>query len=145
MSCQLLAPCGPSRLPAVTVTAEPPLALTGRCWPRACRQPKINHWYLVLGFTVLRFAFFPLFMHCNNGQKNLSIVFDEDVYYIVFMVVFGLSNGYLSTLCMIYGPRCGRGPEGEGVQGFHGWAAEFEKMRLWIWRRVSSWWLNALS
>ncbi|XP_043215008.1 equilibrative nucleoside transporter 1-like isoform X1 [Amphibalanus amphitrite] len=66
--------------------------------------PKMNHWYLVLGFTLLRFAFFPLFMFCNNGQKNLSIVFEEDAYYIVFMVVFGLSNGYLSTLCMIYGP-----------------------------------------
>ena len=65
----------------------------------------MHHWYLVLGFSLLRFAFVPLFMYCNVEHNSLKTVFDSDAYYIVFMVLFGLSNGYISTLCMIYGPR----------------------------------------
>ena len=55
--------------------------------------------------ALVRFAFFPLFMYCNVDHEHLSTVFDSDAYYIVFMVLFGLTNGYTSTLCMIYGPR----------------------------------------
>ena len=82
----------------------PPVPSDGAL-PSSRRQPKINHWYLVLTFALLRFAFFPLFMYCNVDHVNLVTVFDSDAYYIVFMVLFGLSNGYISTLCMIYGPR----------------------------------------
>ncbi|XP_037072363.1 equilibrative nucleoside transporter 1-like [Pollicipes pollicipes] len=56
--------------------------------------PKKHQWYIVLALVVLRVVFVPLFMY----------LFDHDAYYIVIMIVFGLSNGYLATLCMIYGP-----------------------------------------
>ena len=58
-------------------------------------------------------AFVPLFMYCNIDHKNLSTVFNHDAYYIVIMTFFGLSNGYLATLCMIYGP--GSVMQGDGI------------------------------
>lgn len=66
--------------------------------------PKKGQWYLVLLLVVLRVAFVPLFMYCNIDHKNLTTVFNHDAYYIIIMIAFGLSNGYLATLCMIYGP-----------------------------------------
>jgi len=66
--------------------------------------PRKGQWYLVLLLVLARVAFVPLFMYCNLDHKRLYTVFDSDAYYIVFMVLFGLSNGYLATLCMIYGP-----------------------------------------
>ncbi|XP_037078088.1 equilibrative nucleoside transporter 1-like [Pollicipes pollicipes] len=66
--------------------------------------PRKHQWYLVLAMAVVRLAFFPLLMYCNVDHKHLDTVFNSDIYYIAFMTLFGLSNGYLSTLCMIYGP-----------------------------------------
>jgi len=68
--------------------------------------PKRDQSYIVLFFAVLRVAFVPLFLFSNvlPDDRSFDVVFDSDVYYIVFMVLFGLSNGYISTLCMIYGP-----------------------------------------
>lgn len=53
--------------------------------------------------SILRFAFIPLFLLCNTaGQHNA--IFNEDAYPIVFMVLFALSNGFLSSVLMMYGP-----------------------------------------
>ncbi|XP_077997115.1 equilibrative nucleoside transporter 1-like [Glandiceps talaboti] len=62
------------------------------------------------GLTILillRTAFFPLFALCNVEPRghNTPVVFNNDAYFIVFMAVFAISNGYLGTLCMIYGPK----------------------------------------
>jgi equilibrative nucleoside transporter 1/2/3 len=32
-------------------------------------------------------------------------VFDSDVYYIVFMIFFSISNGYVGTIAMMFGPK----------------------------------------
>lgn len=68
--------------------------------------PKKHHWYFVLSLVALRVVFVPLFMYCNVAHKNLTTFFNHDAYYIIFMTFFGLSNGYLATLSMIYGPGC---------------------------------------
>ena len=58
-----------------------------------------------------RIAFIPLFMFCNfQPRHHLSVVFDHDAFPIVFNVLFSVSNGYLASLCMMYGPE--RAPEG---------------------------------
>ncbi|KAJ8359842.1 hypothetical protein SKAU_G00163670 [Synaphobranchus kaupii] len=58
---------------------------------------------LVLSRTVL----VPLFMFCNyQPRKNLStVLFDSDLFPMLFISLLGLSNGYLGTLPMIYGPK----------------------------------------
>lgn len=56
---------------------------------------------------LLRLAFLPLFARCNVQPRSVdsTVVFNSDVYPIVFMVLMALSNGYLSTLAMMAGPR----------------------------------------
>eukprot|EP01089_Gocevia_fonbrunei_P002252 TRINITY_DN1223_c0_g1_i5.p1 TRINITY_DN1223_c0_g1~~TRINITY_DN1223_c0_g1_i5.p1 ORF type:complete len:287 (+),score=22.01 TRINITY_DN1223_c0_g1_i5:341-1201(+) len=49
--------------------------------------------------SALRFAFFILFIFCIKPH-----IFHSDGFAYSFMVVFALSNGYLGTLAMMYGP-----------------------------------------
>lgn len=44
-------------------------------------------------------------MFCNvQPRNNLNVYFDNDIAPAVIMVLFAFTNGYLSTLCMMYGP-----------------------------------------
>ncbi|KAK2560587.1 Equilibrative nucleoside transporter 3 [Acropora cervicornis] len=68
-------------------------------WPR-------RDGILLTVFCVIRTVFLPLFVFCNalpRKQKHLSY-FTEDYYPMVFMGLFAISNGYLGSLCMMYGP-----------------------------------------
>ncbi|XP_064172890.1 equilibrative nucleoside transporter 3 [Anguilla rostrata] len=58
---------------------------------------------LVLARTVL----VPLFMFCNYQPRTRlhTVLFDSDLFPIAFVCLLGLSNGYLGTLPMIYGPK----------------------------------------
>ncbi|OCT70246.1 hypothetical protein XELAEV_18037168mg [Xenopus laevis] len=55
----------------------------------------------------LRTLFIPLFMFCNyQPRKHINkVLFQSDVYPVLFISLLGLSNGYLGTLSMIYGPK----------------------------------------
>jgi len=55
--------------------------------------------------SLLRVVFFPLFMLCNVSGTQLVVTFDSDFFPLIFMVVFALSNGYISSLCMMLGPQ----------------------------------------
>ncbi|XP_027624722.1 equilibrative nucleoside transporter 3 [Tupaia chinensis] len=59
------------------------------------------------GLVLLRTCFIPLFMLCNYQPRiHLKmVVFQSDIYPILFTSLLGLSNGYLSTLPLIYGPK----------------------------------------
>ncbi|NXF06461.1 S29A3 protein, partial [Smithornis capensis] len=57
--------------------------------------------------VLLRTIFLPLFI-LSNYQPRVHVrrvVFNQDVYPVVFTVLLGLSNGYLGTLVMVYGPK----------------------------------------
>ncbi|PWA25947.1 hypothetical protein CCH79_00001499 [Gambusia affinis] len=58
---------------------------------------------LVLGRSML----VPLLMFCNYQPRDHlhTVLFPHDVYPVVFNCLLGLSNGYLGTLPMIYGPK----------------------------------------
>lgn len=68
-------------------------------------QPKFKSNLLPL-FCILRVIFIPLFVFCNVQPRNFQEIylFKSDAAPAVIMVFFALSNGYLSTLCMMYGP-----------------------------------------
>ncbi|KAL9957949.1 hypothetical protein ACROYT_G034908 [Oculina patagonica] len=56
-------------------------------------------------FCFLRVIFLPLFAFCNAVPRhNSPVFFHEDYFPILFMVLFAISNGYLGSLCMMYGP-----------------------------------------
>lgn len=62
---------------------------------------------LALTIGVFSRSVFPvLFMLCNaQPRRSLPVIFNQDWYFVVFMFLFGFSNGHFSTLCMQYGPR----------------------------------------
>jgi solute carrier family 29 (equilibrative nucleoside transporter), member 1/2/3 len=53
----------------------------------------------------VRVVFVPLFALCNVFDTKLTVVFSSTAWPLLFMAAFALSNGYLSTLSMIYGPQ----------------------------------------
>uniref|UniRef100_A0A3Q4MVP8 Solute carrier family 29 member 3 n=1 Tax=Neolamprologus brichardi TaxID=32507 RepID=A0A3Q4MVP8_NEOBR len=62
----------------------------------------------VLPVLVLcRSVMVPLLMLCNYQPRDhlLTVVFNHDAYPVLFNSLLGLSNGYLGTLPMIYGPK----------------------------------------
>ncbi|KAL0983715.1 hypothetical protein UPYG_G00131720 [Umbra pygmaea] len=55
---------------------------------------------------VTRLIFVPLFMLCNvQPRHSLPVVFEHDAWFIVFIIIFAFSNGYLASLCMCFGPK----------------------------------------
>ncbi|XP_064408062.1 equilibrative nucleoside transporter 2 [Latimeria chalumnae] len=53
----------------------------------------------------VRVVFIPLFMLCNvQNRSHLPVFFLNDAWFLVFMLPFSLSNGYLVSLNMCYGP-----------------------------------------
>ncbi|XP_008427400.1 equilibrative nucleoside transporter 1-like isoform X1 [Poecilia reticulata] len=77
----------------------------GRSLTAVCMWPgKDSIWLPVL--CGVRVVFIPLFMLCNvHPRKYLPWWFKHDAYYIVFMILFSFSNGYLASLCMCFGPK----------------------------------------
>uniref|UniRef100_A0A3P8S0J5 Solute carrier family 29 member 1a n=1 Tax=Amphiprion percula TaxID=161767 RepID=A0A3P8S0J5_AMPPE len=77
----------------------------GRSLTAVCMWPgKDSIWLPVL--VGLRVVFIPLFMLCNVQPRHLLPVwFHHDAWYIVFMIFFSFSNGYLASLCMCFGPK----------------------------------------
>ncbi|NXC45336.1 S29A1 protein, partial [Penelope pileata] len=56
--------------------------------------------------VAFRVIFIPLFMLCNVQPRNyLPVIFSHDAWYIIFMIFFSISNGYLASLCMCFGPK----------------------------------------
>lgn len=62
----------------------------------------------VLPVLVLcRTVFVPLLMFCNYQPRYRlhTVLFNHDVFPVIFNCLLGVSNGYLGTLPMIYGPK----------------------------------------
>ncbi|XP_071516614.1 equilibrative nucleoside transporter 1-like isoform X4 [Panulirus ornatus] len=51
-----------------------------------------------------RLVFVPLLMLCHGKDKTFPTVFDHDAFYIVLLFLFAFTNGYISTLTVIYYP-----------------------------------------
>lgn len=71
----------------------------------------------------LRFLFVPLFMLCHVPKRaRLPTIFWQDAYFITFMLLFAVSNGYLVSLTMCLAPRSGE-----------------QRVGCWWWGDPSSW------
>jgi solute carrier family 29 (equilibrative nucleoside transporter), member 1/2/3 len=57
-------------------------------------------------FTVARLAFVPPLLLCRVDGSRLGTLLHNDAWPVVLVLLFGLSNGYLSSKCMIAGPAC---------------------------------------
>ena len=56
---------------------------------------------------ISRIVFLPLFALCNYrpDHRRLPVLLKHDAYPIFINTFFALSNGYLGSLCMMYGPK----------------------------------------
>ena len=68
-------------------------------------QPTENSVWLPI-LCICRLIFIPGFLLCNKASTHyIPTLFNHDGYPITLVILFGLSNGYLGTLCMMFGPR----------------------------------------
>jgi len=71
---------------------------------------------ITLVLAVSRFVFIPLFIFCNlrRDENSLTeVAFESDVAYMVIMLLFSISNGYIGSICMISGPQVVQPEEGQ--------------------------------
>ncbi|KAL4715537.1 hypothetical protein ACJJTC_009163, partial [Scirpophaga incertulas] len=62
--------------------------------------------WVIAGASVLRAVFVPMLMACNaQPRQHLPVVFHSDWEYIIIMVVFAFTNGYLTNIVMINSTR----------------------------------------
>uniref|UniRef100_A0A8C8DNS6 Solute carrier family 29 member 1b n=1 Tax=Oryzias sinensis TaxID=183150 RepID=A0A8C8DNS6_9TELE len=77
----------------------------GRSLTAVCMWPGKDSLILPV-FVLCRMVFIPLFMFCNVEPRfHLPVFFHHDGFFIIFMILFAFSNGYLASLCMCYGPK----------------------------------------
>ncbi|XP_073949536.1 equilibrative nucleoside transporter 1 [Choristoneura fumiferana] len=114
--------------PAVTVLVESHPVTKGTDWNNIFFVPVVNYLIfnvgdysgrLVAGFllrplnkwliavaSVLRVIGVPMLMLCNAlPRKNLPVLFPWDYEYIMIMIVFAFTNGYLTNIIMINATR----------------------------------------
>ncbi|XP_054157477.1 equilibrative nucleoside transporter 1-like [Oppia nitens] len=82
-------------------------ATVGNFIAQRFQRPGPNY---VIIFTLLRLLYIPFFLYCNyqptNVNRSLPVVIKNDWIFIVGVVTMAMSSGYLSSLCMMYAPRC---------------------------------------
>jgi len=82
-------------------------------WP----GPTVRGSIAALLISLSRLAFIPLFMICNVSPQNrsvTSVVFESDTAYLILMVLFSVSNGYMGNICLSFAPKMLRTPEEQG-------------------------------
>ncbi|CAG9113951.1 hypothetical protein JYU34_008891 [Plutella xylostella] len=64
-----------------------------------------NEW-IIAGASLLRVACVPMLMLCNaQPRRHLPVLFPWDYEYIMIMIVFAFTNGYLTNLVMVHSTR----------------------------------------
>jgi len=72
-----------------------------------CSFPKLLVWSAnrLLALSLARTLFIPLFLMCNIQRGPMTVVYDpiisSDLLFMVILFLFGCSNGYVSSLCLM--------------------------------------------
>ncbi|KAG7314114.1 hypothetical protein KOW79_022610 [Hemibagrus wyckioides] len=87
--------------------------LTGRFVTTWLRWPsKESRWFPAL--VISRVIFIPLLMLCNvKGRRFLPVLFTNDWWFVIIMLLFSLSSGYFICLSMTYAPQLVAPQDGE--------------------------------
>ncbi|XP_055921670.1 equilibrative nucleoside transporter 2 [Eupeodes corollae] len=76
----------------------------GRIFAGLLEKPR-NDPHLLLLFTIMRVIFIPLFMMSNSNHFFLPTVVHSDVIFISMMILFAISNGYLTNIALVMAPK----------------------------------------
>lgn len=78
----------------------------GRATAGAIKWPTDRHRNKILVVCAFRVVFIPLIFFCNiQPRVYTGTYFGNDFWPLIFILTLGLTNGYFSTLCMMYGPK----------------------------------------
>jgi len=86
----------------------------------ACSFPKLVVWSAnrLLLLSLARTLFVPLFLICNVQRGSTTAVYhpiiDSDWLFMIILCLFGWSNGYVSTLCLMSAPSLEHNPRLRG-------------------------------
>jgi len=73
-------------------------------WPK---NPSQAEWPMMIA-SLVRIAFVPLILFCNAVPDNRvvsDVYIKSDAAYIIFMILFSVSNGYINSICLMHGPK----------------------------------------
>ncbi|RPD66694.1 hypothetical protein L226DRAFT_549482 [Lentinus tigrinus ALCF2SS1-7] len=90
---------------------------TGRA---ICSLPRLHIWSArrLLTLSLLRTLFIPLFLMCNvqwaSSSSSAGPIISSDVIFMLIVLLFGLSNGYISSMCMMAAPSTTHNPRLKG-------------------------------
>ncbi|KDR21110.1 equilibrative nucleoside transporter 1 [Zootermopsis nevadensis] len=77
----------------------------GRILAGLLQRPRNKSWVVAL-LSILRVVFIPLLLLCNaQPRHHLPVLMNSDLHYIVIIVLFALSNGYLANITLICVPK----------------------------------------
>ncbi|KAI0347455.1 hypothetical protein BDW22DRAFT_1368089 [Trametopsis cervina] len=86
-----------------------------------CSFPRLVIWSpkRLLSLSLARTLFIPIFLMCNVQRPTLSqsastAIINSDVLFMLILLAFGLSNGYVSSLCMMAAPSVEHNPRLKG-------------------------------
>ncbi|KAF8211499.1 nucleoside transporter-domain-containing protein [Mycena galopus ATCC 62051] len=84
-----------------------------------CSFPSLLVWQAkrLLTFSLARILFIPLFLMCNLQRPSateITPIVNSDVLFMFILFFFGMSNGYVSSLCLMAAPSLEHNP---GLQG----------------------------
>jgi equilibrative nucleoside transporter 1/2/3 len=93
--------------------------LLGRLLPAVPRLSLIHRPKLIFVLSIARVGFIPLYHLCNiRGQG--AVVHSDVFYLVVVQLLFGISNGYLGSMCMMGAAEWVEPEEREASGGFMG-------------------------
>jgi len=85
-----------------------------------CSFPSLLIWsaHRLLALSLSRTLFIPLFLMCNV-QRPASLIhgtpaISSDLLYMLILLAFGISNGYVGTMCIISAPSLEHNPNLRG-------------------------------
>nr|XP_014093599.1 equilibrative nucleoside transporter 1 [Bactrocera oleae] len=77
----------------------------GRILAGLWERPRDNP-HTVLLMTVIRLLYVPFFLCANSNVHNfLPVLVHTDITFIILMISFGITNGYLANISLIMAPR----------------------------------------
>lgn len=86
-----------------------------------CSLPRLHIWSSrrLLILSLLRTFFIPLFLACNiNGAASSpsapAPLLNSDIIFMLLLLLFGMSNGYISSMCMMAAPSVTHNPRLKG-------------------------------
>ncbi|XP_024081088.1 equilibrative nucleoside transporter 3 isoform X2 [Cimex lectularius] len=92
-------------VPVVTFLLYSVCDYSGRIISGYLQWPEKKSWIIAVT-SIVRTIFIPLVMFCNaQPRQNLPVLISSDLIYIIIIIIFGLSNGYLANITFISVPK----------------------------------------